>query len=303
MDFNGEKALEYVRGMTVEVGSRFAGTEGEKKGAEYLLALRGDPSSGTSLLSTTIQSLMLLRRVLASESRDSNFGSRVFAFTDNLDVINRLYHNLLDAEGWDSFGRPNQARALGSLANLRSPTLPNARERFEIGQNWAIVEDIGHVLAPGARVRVSRTSSQDSGVDANAGIVVATSALEVGLDDPEVGAVLQHKAPQSPAGLATARRAHAAWVLPYASETAMNLLVAAARAHHHDQFHIECAYVLPWKDHLVGQLESAGVRVHCLSSLRGDHRWPLRLRRLISSLPPARFSSALTMKSPLLAEG
>ena len=39
MDFNGEKALEYVRGMTVEVGSRFAGTEGEKKGAEYLLGL------------------------------------------------------------------------------------------------------------------------------------------------------------------------------------------------------------------------------------------------------------------------
>jgi hypothetical protein len=169
------------------------------EGAEYLLALRGDPSSGTSLLSTTIQSLMLLRRVLAAERRDPNFGSRVFAFTDNLDVINRLYHNLLDAEGWDSFGRPNRARTLGSLANLRSPTLPNARERFEIGQNWAMVEDIGHVLAPGARVRVSRTSSQDAGVDANAGIVVATSALEVGLDDPEVGAVLQHKAPQSPA--------------------------------------------------------------------------------------------------------
>lgn len=169
------------------------------EGAEYLLALRGDPSSGTSLLSTTIQSLMLLRRVLASGHRDSSFGNRVFAFTDNLDVINRLYHNLLDAEGWDSFGRPNQARALGSLANLRSPTLPNARERFEVGQNWAIVEDIGHVLAPGARVRIGRTSSQDAGVDANAGIIVATSALEVGLDDPEVGAVLQHKAPQSPA--------------------------------------------------------------------------------------------------------
>jgi hypothetical protein len=46
-------------------------------------------------------------------------------------------------------------------------------------------------------VRVGRTSSQDLGVDFEAGIVVATSALEVGYDDPEVGAVLQHKAPQS----------------------------------------------------------------------------------------------------------
>ena len=36
----------------------------------------------------------------------------------------------------------------GSLANLRSTTLPNARERFEMGQNWALPEDIGHILSP-----------------------------------------------------------------------------------------------------------------------------------------------------------
>jgi hypothetical protein len=168
------------------------------EGAEYMLALRGDPSSGTSLLSTTIQALMLLRRTLAINQGDY-LGTRVFAFTDNLDVTNRLYHNLLDAEGWTAFGRPNPSRPLGSLANLRSSTLPNARARFEAGQNWALPEDIGHVLSPGGRVRVARTSSQDTGVDPTAGLVVATSALEVGLDDPEVGAILQHKAPHSSA--------------------------------------------------------------------------------------------------------
>lgn len=168
------------------------------EGAEYMLALRGDPSSGTSLLSTTIQTLMLLRRALSTNPGDY-FGTRVFAFTDNLDVTNRLYHNLLDAEGWTAFGRPNPARPLGSLANLRSTTLPNARERFDVGQNWALPEDIGHILSPGGRVPVARTSSQDTGVDATAAIVVATSALEVGLDDPEVGAILQHKAPHSSA--------------------------------------------------------------------------------------------------------
>lgn len=174
-------------------------SEMRAEGAEYMLALRGDPSSGASLLSTTIQTLMLLRRTLAPGHTQRHFGSRVFAFTDNLDVINRLYHNLLDAEGWDAFGRPNPRRAGGSLANLRATTLPNARERLDAGQNWAMVEEIGHVLAPGLRVRISRTSSQDAGVDATADVIVATSALEVGFDDPEVGAVLQHKAPQSPA--------------------------------------------------------------------------------------------------------
>jgi hypothetical protein len=173
-------------------------TELQAEGAEYMLALRGDPSSGTTLLSTTIQALMLLRRVLATGQGDQ-FGSRVFAFTDNLDVINRLYHNVLDAEGWDDRGRANPQRAIGSLANLRGTTLPNARERLELGQNWALAEDIGHALAPGSRIRVGRTSSQDAGVDPNADIVLATAALEVGFDDPEVGGVLQHKAPHSPA--------------------------------------------------------------------------------------------------------
>ena len=167
-------------------------------GAEHLLALRGDPASGTSLLSTSIQALMLLRRALAAGA-SPHFGTRVFAFTDNLDVTNRLFHSLLDAEGWDAFGRPNPRRPDGSLANLRASTLPAARERLDAGQNWALVQDIGHVLSPAGRVRVSRTSSQDTGVDSNADIVVATSALEVGLDDPQVGAVLQHKAPQGPA--------------------------------------------------------------------------------------------------------
>jgi hypothetical protein len=173
-------------------------SEMQAHGEEYLLALRGDPSSGTSLLSTTIQAVMLLRRVLDPRGRGV-FGRRVFVFTDNLDVINRLFHNLLDAEGFNAFGQPNPRRIGGSLANVRATTLPNASDRFQAGQNWALVEDIGHVLAAGSRINIGRTSSQDVGVDPSAEIIVATSSLEVGFDDPEVGAVIQHKAPQSAA--------------------------------------------------------------------------------------------------------
>ncbi len=42
------------------------------------------------------------------------------------------------------------------------------------------------------------------------------------------------------------------------------------------------AYVLPWKDHLAGELEAAGVETVCLSMRRRDPRWPLRLRRLVA---------------------
>ena len=99
----------------------------EARGMEYMLALRGNPMSGTALLSTSIQTLMLLRRVLdlpGGAPSENAFGSRVFAFTDDLDVTNRLYYNLLDAEGRTFDDRPRPGRE--SLASLRRPDLPDA---------------------------------------------------------------------------------------------------------------------------------------------------------------------------------
>lgn len=63
---------------------------------------------------------------------------------------------------------------------------------------------------------------------------------------------------------------------------AEHLLAAAADAHSSD-LEVECAYVLPWKDHLAGRLESAGVLTRCLSERRSDPRWPLRLWELVRS--------------------
>jgi hypothetical protein len=170
-----------------------------QRGAEYQLLLRGDPASQSALLSTTIQSLMLLRRVLDKNggSLANPFGTRVFAFLENLDLVNRLFRQLLSAEGRDPIGKraPNEA----VLAGLRLPDY--ARRYMAIpdevvwdwdGQYWWLPEALG--FGEGSLV-ISRTSSQDAGVNATADIVVASSALEVGYDDPRVGGVLQHKAP------------------------------------------------------------------------------------------------------------
>jgi len=49
---------------------------------------------------------------------------------------------------------------------------------------------------------------------------------------------------------------------------------------------VTCAFVLPWKDHLVSALERAGVRTVCLGhAAQGerDLRWPRRLVRLVRS--------------------
>ena len=60
------------------------------------------------------------------------------------------------------------------------------------------------------------------------------------------------------------------------------LLVELARARDPARVRATVAYVLPWKDHLAGELEEAGVETVCLSTRRRDPRWPLRLRRLVA---------------------
>lgn len=182
----------------------------EPLGQQYMLAVRGDPISQTNLLSATIQVSMLLRRLLDVRGDGGAFGEKLFAFTDNLDVINRLFHTLMDAEGWRlgrngqrQANRPNQRNAAISepwLAAYRASNRDSRNLRWQLGQSWDLCESIGHrLVGDNPPVPVGRTSSQDAGVDADAEIVVATASLEVGYDDPDVGAIVQHKAPQSAA--------------------------------------------------------------------------------------------------------
>jgi hypothetical protein len=170
------------------------------KGSEYQLLLRGDPASQAALLSTSIQSLMLLRRVLDENETDPDgvYGTRVFAFLENLDLVNRLYRQLLNAEGRTPFGVPDQKGHV--LADLRVPEyarrsapIGDEAEWDRDGQYWWLPEKLGFETRS---LQISRTSSQDTGVDQFTDIVVATSSLEVGYDDPRVGAILQHKAPR-----------------------------------------------------------------------------------------------------------
>ncbi len=187
-------------------------SELEESGAEYLLALRHNPHGNTGTLSTTIQVSMALSRALDPMTvnpfnppvdSEGIVGSRLFAFTDKLDSTNRLYWDLLDAEGWAWPGQIKQGTAPLTLAHLRSQeqgALPVVQRqdpllRDQQGQLWWLAESLGHEVDGDVQKRIGRTSSQDSGVAADADIVVATASLEVGFDDDRVGAVLQHKAP------------------------------------------------------------------------------------------------------------
>ena len=168
-------------------------------GREYLLALRGDPASQTSLLSTTIQTSMLMRRMLDKDQRypsEGMYGSRVFVFGDDLDIVNRLHAQMEDAEGWKPGGVDMKPK--GSLANLRKRGKDDYA-RDSVGQLWSLAEKMGNFDV--TNLKISRTTSRDRGVDQKSDIVIATAALEVGYDDERVGAVIQHKAPRDHAQL------------------------------------------------------------------------------------------------------
>jgi glycosyltransferase involved in cell wall biosynthesis len=60
------------------------------------------------------------------------------------------------------------------------------------------------------------------------------------------------------------------------------LLSMAAKVRDREHFDYEAAYLLPWKNGLVGELEASGIPVHCLQGgSEWDIRWAWRLRHLV----------------------
>ncbi len=177
-------------------------TEGElePEGREYTILIKGDASSGASLLATSIQTAMLQLRLLTpshlnypllgSAAAQSIYLRKVFGFTDQLDSLNRWLPDLSDAER----NRLSQYRLPPSKSGqVVSPA--SERAMMADGQTWLLPDNLGFDLRQSARV--SRCSSQDPGADTVSDIIVATASLEVGYDDPDVGAIVHHKAPRS----------------------------------------------------------------------------------------------------------
>jgi len=172
-----------------------ATTELSFEGVEYNLAVKGNPAGG-SLLATSIQSAMLVTRLLAPpQALDAGpediygnafSGRKVFGFTDNLDTLNRWLGDMADAE------RKQLARLRQAPPN---ETQTERERRYADGQLWELPRAIGHNL--NVSLRVSGCSSQRPGFNASSDLVIATSSLEVGFDDPEVGAIIHHKRPVS----------------------------------------------------------------------------------------------------------
>lgn len=225
------KHLALVAGIHESRVAEFRPLESEirRVGMEYNLVVKGDPASGASLLATSIQTGMLLARLLTPRhvprsdptsngiEADRFFARKVFGFSDNLDVLNRWFSDMSDAEATKRLAKLRlhpQRRTPQMRRPLPSPVI---RQMEEAGQIWELPYRLGHDL--NRALSVTRCSSQDPGADTNSDLIVATASLEVGFDDPEVGAVLHHKRPISMAsfiqrkGRAGRRRGTRPWTV------------------------------------------------------------------------------------------
>ena len=163
------------------------------EGREYTVLVKGNSGSGASLLSTSIQTGMLQARLMTPPDRPlaaadqinskAFFTRKIFGFTDQLDSVNRWLPDFRNAE---------QMR----LASLRKPS-NYGRENWRLadydGQIWSFPERLGYDLD--RQLRLSKCTSQTPGADTSSDMIIATSSLEVGYDDPNVAGIIQHKTP------------------------------------------------------------------------------------------------------------
>jgi glycosyltransferase involved in cell wall biosynthesis len=85
-------------------------------------------------------------------------------------------------------------------------------------------------------------------------------------------------------GAVTSTRTRVLWLVKGLGRGGAEQLLAGCVRHlSTDRYDVEVAYVLPWKDALVPDLEAAGIPVHCIGSGTGrDPRWVFRLRKLVA---------------------
>jgi hypothetical protein len=198
--------LAAIAGVPVSNVVEFRPDDSEmtSEGMEYNLAIKGDPASGTNLLSVCIQTGMLLARLLTPRTAppaapgrllrpEAFYSSKVFGFTDNLDGVNRWFSDMLSAENMRLANLRVPPESIP--ANLPRPAPAQARRMRQAGQIWDLPARLGHRLD--VPLMMTRCTSQVSDLGTAADLVIATSKLEVGFDDPEVGAVLHYKRPRS----------------------------------------------------------------------------------------------------------
>jgi len=204
--FHDLTGLEMNR-IAVEVPNREAG-ETRVDGAEYFIFVKPKSTGESAVLSTLIQTAMAVVHNMWQPDGDRVY--KTFGFVNSLDIVYRWQRRLLDAE---QNLRLFDLRSPATIA--RRPLLqdyfnsaeqcagcvggPNPACRlFQEGECWWFMAH-GRGLADPMKIKTISSQDEENQVEADDDLVIATSSLEVGYDDPTVMAVIQYLSPANAA--------------------------------------------------------------------------------------------------------
>ncbi|MFN8540071.1 MAG: DEAD/DEAH box helicase [Thermomicrobiales bacterium] len=184
-------------------------------GAEHLIFLRAQSADRAQVLSTLIQTAMALLHVQLRPG--PRLPERAFGFMDSLDVLHRWDLQMRDAEQERQLWRlrlpagAEGSQMIDDYAGPKGDRCAGCHDRaaphwdcplFRQGECWWVMAADGLREPSGIAISSSQVSETLQPQDQ---LVITTSANEVGVDDPQLMAVLQYTAPRDVAGFVQRR--------------------------------------------------------------------------------------------------
>ncbi|HYF76061.1 MAG TPA: helicase-related protein [Symbiobacteriaceae bacterium] len=179
----------------------------ETLSAEYFLFLRVPDNDQVAALSTAIQTIMAVGHAVLPSAPTNHCGHQIMVFSDSLDIIQRLELQVKDAEQTTRLYRfRTDDRIAGEFPCVgldwtRCPALPDGSlcPTYRKGECWRLFWDGStHRSDPLSIVSIS-AQQQNAGMQEarNSDVIIASPALEVGVDIPGVGATVHYKTPRA----------------------------------------------------------------------------------------------------------
>ncbi|MEM2111079.1 MAG: DEAD/DEAH box helicase [Candidatus Bathyarchaeia archaeon] len=179
----------------------------EKSGVEYFVFVKPEIGENIAMLSTLIQTCMCVLHNMPQSQDFPRTNYKSLGFVDSLDLVRRWQRTLDDAEREQKLYTLRDPERIKSEAKVRNyfgyanpkcsdcaTTVNRNCVHFKEGECWWFMRFGNSQTNP---LRVKYKTGGDGHVPREYDLVVTTSAMEVGYDDPDIMCIIQYQSPMN----------------------------------------------------------------------------------------------------------
>jgi len=178
----------------------------EKSGVEYFIFVKPEIGENIAILSNLIQTCMSTLHNMPQHQDFPKVSRKALGFVDSLDLVRRWQHDFKDAErqGLYQLRDPDNINSNPKIRNYFGPLTVNCANclvavnrncvHFREGECWWFLRFGNSQTNP---LRVHYKTAGDGHVPLKYDLVVTTSAMEVGYDDPDIMCIMQYQSPMN----------------------------------------------------------------------------------------------------------